>query len=176
MNAHLFVDESKTGNFLLVVACVVPNRLADSRKQMSRLLLGNQRRLHFSKESDARRRQIIDVIGSLEVTATVYQTAPGIAELRGRQLCIEQLGADAVAIGAARIVIESDESLVLHDRRTLYTALNGTEVAYDHLRAYEDPLLWIPDAIAWCWAKQGTWGNRVRHMVERVVVVPYKSA
>jgi hypothetical protein len=36
---------------------------------------------------------------------------------------------------------------------------------YDHLRPYEECLLALPDAIAWCWAKGGHWRTRVQRLV-----------
>ncbi|SBT63129.1 hypothetical protein GA0070622_0072 [Micromonospora sediminicola] len=36
---------------------------------------------------------------------------------------------------------------------------------YDQLRAHEECLLAIPDALAWCWAKGGRWRNSIRRMV-----------
>ncbi|WP_431933327.1 hypothetical protein [Micromonospora sp. RP3T] len=39
---------------------------------------------------------------------------------------------------------------------------------YDHLRAHEDHLLALPDAIAWSWARGGEWKAMARPMVDEV--------
>jgi hypothetical protein len=58
------------------------------------------------------------------------------------------------------------------DRRWLYQRVRKagcTEtLEYRHLRAYEEPLLAIPDAVAWCWVKGGEWRGRVEPLVEHV--------
>lgn len=36
---------------------------------------------------------------------------------------------------------------------------------YEHRRAREELFLAIPDAIAWCWARGGTWRQRVEPVV-----------
>jgi hypothetical protein len=58
------------------------------------------------------------------------------------------------------------------DRRWLYQRVREagcTEtLRYRHLRAHEEPLLAIPDAVAWCWAKGGEWRSRVEPLVEHV--------
>ncbi|GGR66143.1 hypothetical protein GCM10010169_07020 [Micromonospora fulviviridis] len=38
----------------------------------------------------------------------------------------------------------------------------------EHLRAYEECLLAIPDALAWCWARGGPWRSAVRGLVTEV--------
>jgi hypothetical protein len=40
---------------------------------------------------------------------------------------------------------------------------------YMHKRANEEPLLAIPDAVAWSWAKGGHWRRRVTGIVADVV-------
>lgn len=52
----LFVDESKRGGYLVTAAAVLPG----------------QRRLHFTHESDNRRKQILDVIAELHPAVTIY--------------------------------------------------------------------------------------------------------
>lgn len=173
MKAHLFVDESKSGAYLLVVACALPAELAPSRRRMNQLLLPGQRRLHFTSERDSRRHQIVDCILELGVRATIYQGPQEVRELAARQACIERLGRDAIAQSAELIVFEVDDSLIDHDRRTLRRVLLGPDgqplVRYEHLRPHEESLLWIPDAIAWCWAKGGSWRKLVVPAVDGVV-------
>ncbi len=173
MKGNLFVDESKSGAYLLVVACALPAQLGPSRHRMKQFLMPGQRRLHFNSERDSRRHQIIDGILELNVRSTIYQAPPRVNELDGRQTCIERLGQDAITQTAELIVFERDDSLVRHDRRTLHRVLLGPDgqpmVRYQHLRPYEESLLWIPDAIAWCWAKGGTWRILVQPAVEELV-------
>lgn len=173
MKGHLFVDESKAGAYLLVVACALPTQLGSGRQRMKQLLLPGQRRLHFTSERDSRRHQIIDRILELNVRSTIYQGPDRGNELSRRQACIARLGQDAIAQTAELIVFERDDSVVRHDRRTLQRVLLGPDgqpmVRYQHLRPYEESLLWIPDAIAWCWAKGGTWRKLIQPAVEELI-------
>jgi hypothetical protein len=49
-----------------------------------------------------------------------------------------------------------DDSLVKHDQAVLFRAVRDAGVAdtlaYEHLPARSEPLLWIADAAAWCWS------------------------
>src|SRR5699024_4714763 len=42
---------------------------------------------------------------------------------------------------------------------------------YEHLRAKSEPLLWIPDAVAWWWVKDNNWRERAKPVVRNVVTV-----
>jgi len=62
-------------------------------------------------------------------------------------------------------VIEHDASLVRSDRHELYRLVRqaglSTTFAYRHQRAHEEPLLALPDVVAWCWARSGDWRAQV---------------
>jgi hypothetical protein len=58
------------------------------------------------------------------------------------------------------------------DKRLLYQQVRAAGVAdtlrYDHMRAHEECLLAIPDAVAWCWAKGGRWRTKIQPIVSEV--------
>ncbi len=58
MSSHVFVDESKEHDYLLVASIHASGELDDLRKLMRGLVLRGQRRVHMKKESDPRRRAI----------------------------------------------------------------------------------------------------------------------
>lgn len=160
MVLHAFVDESTAATYILAAALVPADRVAEGRKLVRAMLGGGQKRLHFSHESDRRRARILTGIESLGMEHRVYSTKNARP---ARLACLERLVPDLAAAGVQRLVIERDDSLVDADRRLLYQA--GLDfapgLAYTHLRAKEDLLLCVPDAIAWCWARGGEWGARV---------------
>ena len=88
-----------------------------------------------------------------------------------RTRCLEALTEDLASRGRVRLVLERDDSVLAHDKRVLFDHVRKTgavELEYLFLRAHEECLLAIPDAVAWCWAKGGTWRTAVRPMVNRV--------
>lgn len=140
-------------------------------------LLPGQQRLHFKSEKDARRRQLLEAMCGLDVVVDVYD-ATGYGprdQLKAREACLTRVVADAAGQRAERIVIELDESLEVHDKRTLFhaTRLHGAadRLRYDLMPARSEPLLWIPDAIAWAWPKGGPWRDRARPIVRSVVTL-----
>ena len=172
----LFVDESKSRGYTMVAAAVDPRDLTALRRELRALVLPGQRRVHFTKESDSRKRTVVSRLTELGVRAYLVRSSdPGEASARAD--CLSQLVAAAVRDGHTRIVLERDESIERSDRRVLYSeverrGLHGS-VTYDHEAAHQEPLLWIADAIAWSHTKGGDWRRRIEPLL---VGVPPKSA
>ncbi|KAF0964936.1 MULTISPECIES: hypothetical protein [Rhodococcus] len=165
---HAFVDENKTRGITVVAAIADPRAVDTARKALTALRLRGQERIHFKSERDSRRRQICSTITALDVHVRVYD-ATTLDAKTGRTRCLEQLVTDLAAEGASRLVLEQDDSLVKADRATLYTATrrHGVEekLRYQHLPARSEPMLWIPDAVAWCLARGGQWPARVAPII-----------
>jgi hypothetical protein len=146
----------------------MPAALAATRMELRKLLMPKQRRLHFSTESDRRRHIILSVLLSLDARAVVY-TCGGLEE-RARAACLSSLVRDALDRGTQRIVLESREIRDHHDRRVIrdLTADRAhSPLTYEHMKAYEEPLLWVPDAVGWCFGAGGSWRKRVSPLIDK---------
>ncbi|WP_211879441.1 hypothetical protein [Pseudarthrobacter albicanus] len=90
-----------------------------------------------------------------------------------RHLCLERLLDDLMAAGATRLVLESDESLEQADRRIIAKHLlalgTGEGLQYMHCKPHEEPLLWVSDAVAWCYQKGGDGIRRAAPLVQDIV-------
>ncbi len=175
-SGHAFIDESKAKDYLLVAAVVLPGQLADARRTVRSLVLPRQPRLHMKKESDARRKQILDAFAGLAPVVTIYRAGAAYrTELERRARCLDALVADAAEAQHTHLYLERDESLVRRDRQQLIETTRALgcadTLAYRHEAAASEPLLAIPDAFAWAWAKGGDWRRRCAPVVEGVVDV-----
>lgn len=173
MPVHAFVDESKVRGLLVVAAVLEPRDLASVRRAMRSLLLPRQTHVHFVKERSARKSQIADVIAELPVRFNVYDASTINDQRLARRTCLERLVSDLAELGARRLVIEQDDSLVRSDQNLLYRAVRDNRVedslTYEHLPARSEPLLWIPDAFAWCWSTGGNWRRRIAPGLDEVI-------
>lgn len=167
MTRHAFVDESFSGDYLVAAAILPAGDVAQARRTMRSVLDRRQRRIHFKDESPARKERIVSTVETLAVDARVYVTRNTRA---AREACLAQLVPDLAAIGVTRLVLERDDSVLKFDRQKLFqlTKKHAPELEYQHLRAHEDILLCIPDAVAWCWAKGGRWKARVAHFTTEI--------
>jgi hypothetical protein len=70
-------------------------------------------------------------------------------------------------------VLELDDSLEAQDRLVIREQLRKADrqdaLRYEHRRAYEEPLLSIPDAVAWSWCKSSRWRKLVDPLVTEVI-------
>jgi hypothetical protein len=120
VSAHVFVDESKQRDYLLVAAAIMPGDLAGARRTLRALVMPGQRRLHMKKESDARRHTIIDAITSTGASATIYDAGRrGRRELDAREGCLRALVVDLAAARHQMLVLEQDDSLLWWDQQRL---------------------------------------------------------
>jgi hypothetical protein len=171
---HVFIDESKRRDYLVVAAIVVPDDLRSMRRVVENLLLPKQRYLHMKDESDGRKQTIARQLVSAGVEAIVYDAGRHYrTQLLARAACLRRLIDDlATASDDTLVVIEQDDSLVHSDRQLLYEAVRELDRAdslrYEHRRREAELLLGIPDAIAWCWAKGGQWRKHIDPTVSTV--------
>ncbi|ARU53614.1 hypothetical protein CBR64_03360 [Cellulosimicrobium cellulans] len=171
---HVFVDESKKQDYLLVAAVIIPGELALARKMVRGLQKPGQRRLHMVKESPARQHTILSTLGTLGARVTIYQAGVGYrTNIERRGACLERLVEDIATAGCARLMLESEQGEEERDRRLLYreTGRRGCRdsLTYAHATAAAEPLLAIPDAIAWAWARGGDARRRAEPLVADVV-------
>jgi hypothetical protein len=166
--AHAFGDESKRNGYTLAVVLCPPDALDQVRGSLRCLLLRGQRRLHFKHESNARRKQIVDVLAASGIEAAVYQSASR-RDAAGRHAVLGHLVPGLLGWGVAKLVLERDESIVRADRQRIHDLVSSHKahglLQWDLLAAHEDPMLWAADAVAWCWAKGGPWRASVMPMV-----------
>ncbi|HEX5496901.1 MAG TPA: hypothetical protein VFX70_20255 [Mycobacteriales bacterium] len=167
---HVFADETKERDYLLVAGAILAGDLTAIRSTMRGLVLKGQHRVHMKKESDSRKRSIAAAICDTNVKVTVYNAGRGRRdELDARAACLRALVCDAAAACALMLVLEQDDSLRRWDNQRLVEISREVgcrdTLCYQHRRAATEHLLVIPDAVAWCWAKGGDWRRRIEPVV-----------
>jgi hypothetical protein len=170
----MFVDENKSAGLLLVGACYASRDVVSGRAHLKGLLLPGQERLHFSHERDVRRRRILDA--ALEDISKVIVVHAGLplSARQQRRLALAALVDQGTSDGVSRVWIEQDDSVVAFDRKVVFESsrMSGdrSRFSYGWLRPRQEPLLWAADAIAWAWARGGSWRKRVADGVETMAM------
>lgn len=169
---RVYVDESKARGYYVVATATASGDLRVSERALRDLLKPGQRRIHFKSESDRRRRQILSSMCALDVRVSVW-IVKRRSDKEARPLSLGALVAEAVESGAALLIIERDESLERADRRLIAEVIRragSPELQYRHVAPHEHPLLWVSDAVAWCYSNGGDWIRRVDTIVESRVI------
>ncbi|MFD0742975.1 hypothetical protein ACFQ1L_15165 [Phytohabitans flavus] len=156
----------------MVAALLAPKNLAPARQSIKGLIMPGQRRLHFQKESNGRRKQILDAVAALGVEAIVYDGHRYASNKPARDACLARLVTDLTKLDVERLILETEDGALKSDKALIFAQLrstgDGNALRYAHMRAYEESLLAIPDAIAWSWAKGGHWRARISEIVSDV--------
>jgi hypothetical protein len=69
--------------------------------------------------------------------------------------------------GVRRLLLDARQGQDQRDQATIYQAVGSSpdpEFSYDHQPSASEPLLWIPDAVAWAWGRGGHWQTRVKDL------------
>ncbi|MBT2501530.1 hypothetical protein [Curtobacterium sp. ISL-83] len=161
----VFVDESKVRDYLLVAVTLNSGATGPARRSLRQLILPGQSRLHMRKESDSRRRLILSTVRPLPSGVTVLRARKdGRTDLARRADCIRALVRSIQPGVRTEVCFELDETLLRHDRQRLVEVLRSVpddvRVTHRHETATREPLLAMPDAIGWAWAKGGDWRRR----------------
>lgn len=169
---YVYVDESKRFGYVLA-AVTVADPAAVNRVIRGLVQPGN-RRLHMVDERPRHRPAIVAAVVGTPIRATIYEAARSYrTDREARSACLAGLIEDlAVDMGDVQLVIEQDDSLVRTDRHELYQLVRQARLAdrieYHHRRAHEDPLLAVPDLVAWCWVRSADWRRRIAPIVGQV--------
>ncbi|MBN9210592.1 MAG: hypothetical protein J0I95_03625 [Microbacterium sp.] len=163
---RIYVDESKARGYFIVGTGVQTALVPACERAIRSLVKPGQRRIHFTNESDSRRRHLLACMARLDVRCAVW-IAEGLPDKAARPLTLSALVESAVSARAARLIVERDASVEKADRRIITETLRRRSaiVPFVHAAPHEHPLLWVSDAVAWCYSRGGDWVRRVEPLV-----------
>jgi hypothetical protein len=166
--AVLFIDESKSPNYIFAAVLIQESELPRLRKALRNLLIAGQRSIHFKKEQAPRRRKLVSVFERHGFQAIIFRSIEK-QELNARFDCLEQLVKYSLAHGVSRIILERDDSVFRFDEATLYSLVrrfaSRQSLGFEHSYRHEEPLLWVADSIAWCANQNGDWQRRIEPLL-----------
>ena len=153
-----FADESsRTGDgviYLIALVMVPSHRTVELRGLLRGMLPAGQRRFHWRSDNRRLRGAMLDAIHVAGLQSAVFVKKPTVRtnQRRCRALCLEAALWHVKSIEIAELVIESRGAQDQDDRRTVVTAQKAGNsdptLRYSFARPLEEPLLWLPDAIA----------------------------
>ena len=166
----MYADETKAKGLLIAAAFVSP---ADT--QQCRRTLRDLGCPHFAKEGDQRRKLACSRIAEMPVTVRIYDASRTKDEKAARTAALWAMVEDIGAHGARYLVLDQDDSTVTSDRRTHYQAVRKhrllDQLEYTHKKFRAEPLLCIPDAVAWCINRGPEWRQRIAPLIETIMPV-----
>jgi hypothetical protein len=95
------------------------------------------------------------------------QELSGQSLMSARNTCLNELAGHTLIRATSQLTLESSNSIEL-DKKILSNSAyeySGKFPHYRHLPSAQEPLLWLPDIIAWCVGKGGEFENLVRPLL-----------
>lgn len=113
--AHIYVDESTAGDYLLMCAAIASRRAPQMRTTLRGLLVPGSRSLHMRKERK-RAQQILSTVVALDAPVAIFRVPKDVPALEARRASIIALSALACHLRAERVIFDAIESMVARDR------------------------------------------------------------
>lgn len=154
-----YIDESSavrsaTRQEYLIGAALIPVDRSDGiREHLRSLTLPGQIKLHWTDESEARRRAIVESIGSLApMTVVVTHVSERMRKNeRCRRKCLELLYYDMAGMGVFDLLLEHRSDVQNKRDRAHIVGLQNQgldqRIRIGHRRGGDEPLLWIADVL-----------------------------
>lgn len=159
---HAWVDESihnpgdrTPGMYVLAAVVADPTSCDGPRQALTALLPRGRDRLHWRNEDEPLRRKITATIASCDLASVVVVGValdPGRQE-RARRQCMRRLLYEMDQLGVSQVWLEARTSSLNKKDMFLIDQLRGEQAISKGLRVdlgrpLDEPMLWIPDAIA----------------------------
>ena len=171
---NLYIDESIRDSYILCSVAVQSTQVSSTRSALKKLREPGRSSIHMQKETRTRQIQISEEISTFNCQATIIEVSlNGLTDLSARLKALEHLFSRNDTLSAQLITFDASNS-VSQDNRLLSTVLSSTSnwmPHYRHLKFTYEPLLWLPDIIAWCYGRGGTWRDAVEPLVTEVIEI-----
>lgn len=155
VDESIHVGAAGDGFYVLAAAVGHPASVEPARTALRRLVRRPRRRLHWHGEDDATRRRLVALIAGLDLVhlVVVHEVADARKQERSRRKCLGRLLFELDQLQVGRILLEARGDALDRRDRTMIAALRGSLAVSGDLRVgfarpLEEPMLWLPDAVA----------------------------
>ncbi len=170
----ILIDESKFKKYILCAVEIPQSQAPSARQTVNRARKKGQDSIHFVSESAQRKKQILGIYSSIELKCTNY-VVKGLNENIARKLCIQALIDDLDTTKHYSIIFDLDVNHLQADRSIIAQALKNrsivARVEYRHTEPKSETLLWLPDALAWTYAKGSDWKRELKAFAVKTKII-----
>jgi hypothetical protein len=174
MPFNTYVDESIRKSFILCLVQVNSGELHEVRKHLRSLKHQGRNFIHMQEESKETQLRVAKGIMQLPVKATVIaasllQVSHSMARASAISRAVTHL-----AFSDSQLVSFDLSNNLARDRQVIQQTARTMSASiphYRHMNSRHEPLLWLPDIIAWCYGRGGTWRDAVEPLVAEVIEI-----
>ena len=172
MPFNTYIDESARENFLLCGINVQQSQIHDTRDALRVFRAKGRSHIHMYQEDRSTQEAVASFIGTLPITGWLVSVSSQTAnEPLSRNLALRSLE-DINSLRGSRLLTLDDISCRRSDSQILREVARGVDYQfphYRHMNSRHEPLLWLPDIVAWCYGRGGPWREAVEPLVNEVI-------
>ena len=174
MSFNTYVDESVRDSFLLCGANVNQSMIPSIRDALREMKPSDRSHIHMYRERRSTQLAMANFVSALPISCWLVSISTATAkEPLARPLALAAL-TNIKSIQGSRLLTLDDTSARRVDSQILREVARGVEYQfphYRHMNSRHEPLLWLPDIIAWCYGRGGTWRDAVEPLVTEVIEI-----
>ena len=174
MSYNTYIDESARSGYILAGVNVPQSQQNAIRRVLRNLRAPDSSHIHMYRESRGRQEMISKVVAELDLKAWVISVAPETAkEPQARNLAMKCIS-EIQSIRSSGILTLDYINRHRADNSILREIAQNSDFQfphYRHMNSRHEPLLWLPDIIAWCYGRGGTWRDAVEPLVTEVIEI-----
>jgi hypothetical protein len=172
MPFNTYVDESIRKSFILCLVQVNSSELHEVRKHLRSLKHHRRSFIHMQEESKETQLRVAKGIMQLPVRATVIAVSLlQVSHSTARANAISRAVRHPAFIDSQLVSFDLSNNLA-RDRQVIQQTARTMSASiphYRHMNSRHEPLLWLPDIIAWCYGRGGTWRDAVEPLITEVI-------
>jgi hypothetical protein len=173
---QIFVDESLRGSSYFLCSVRIPEgKIAASRASLQSIVGRGHRRFHMTHEMHSVRQRALQVISELDFYAAVFvaKKLTGDSNFDLRERCLFAAFKHSINSGAGQLWLERSSTPYL-DKQCIERFLRESPKPFpyiSHQTPENEPLLWIPDILAWSYGRKGAWRAKASSLLNEIVHV-----
>lgn len=172
MSFNTYVDESARDSFLLCGVNVQQSQIHEIRGTLRDFRVNGRSHLHMYQENRSTQESVAAFVSKLPIKGWLIIVSGHTAkEPLARKLALRSL-VDISSLRGSRLLTLDDISCRRSDSQLLKGIARNVDYQfphYRHMNSRHEPLLWLPDIIAWCYGRGDTWRDAVEPMVTEVI-------
>ena len=174
MSYNTYIDESARSGYILAGVNVPQTQQNAIRRVLRNLRAPDSSHIHMYRESRRRQEMISNIVAELDLKAWVISVAPETAkEPLARDLAMKSISEIQSIRNSGILTLDyinrhrADNSIL----RNIAQNADYQFPHYRHMNSRHEPLLWLPDIVAWCYGRGGPWRDAVEPLVDEVIEI-----
>ena len=172
MPMNVFLDESISNDSYYIVTSEVPTtHCRQFRTSMRKFSKKAGRAIHMYEAPPPLKKHALQTVLEMNAEHVVFSMSTSShTNVECRMRCLEAV-VDYFAHSDVAVLTLDRSNTMGRDAKVLANFKTSQDrfVTYRHIPSHQEPLLWLPDIVAWSYARGGRWRESVQPIIREVI-------